>query len=188
MPHVYFVQVGESGPIKIGTATDVARRIQSIQCAHHEPVKVLGVMEGGLKKERDMHGKFAESRIRGEWFKPTSDIIEFVESNCDPVPARAPSGYSPGRSVIIALRLKPDVHTRWQSYANTCGVSLSEWIRQRCDFVTSSAVPIVTVSKERVCTVATPTVHPRTVDRKRLCRRCQNIGVASCPTCKKENA
>lgn len=84
----------------------------------------------------------------------------------------------------LEIRISEAKRLRWICAAQRYGVSLSAWIERQCDDACgeSSAVP-----KERVCTVATPTVHPLTVDRKSLCRSCRVRGKTSCD-CIKENA
>lgn len=37
-----------------------------------------------------------------------------------------------GASEIVRLRVTPDERARWQAAAERAGVSLSEWIRERC--------------------------------------------------------
>jgi hypothetical protein len=41
---IYFIQAGETGPIKIGKANDPAQRINQFQTAHHETLRLLGSM------------------------------------------------------------------------------------------------------------------------------------------------
>ena len=58
---VYFVQPESGGPIKIGIARDVARRVASMQTGNHERLLVLATMSGGAAQERELHGMFARS-------------------------------------------------------------------------------------------------------------------------------
>ena len=81
--YVYFVQDGADGPIKIGYAVDVTKRIASLQTGHHRALRVLLTIPGGPKVERKMHNKFWRSRIRGEWFRPTPMLTAFIESGGD---------------------------------------------------------------------------------------------------------
>lgn len=71
---VYFVQVGQDGPIKIGQSRDVGARIDALQNAHHEPITLLGTVPEVVVTERMFHDKFARFRIRGEWFRPVDEI------------------------------------------------------------------------------------------------------------------
>lgn len=76
---VYFIQIGTSGPIKIGfTAIGVERRLASLQTSHPEPLRVLAAINGGRDVEADLHNRFARFRLNGEWFEPHPDIIQFL--------------------------------------------------------------------------------------------------------------
>jgi hypothetical protein len=65
---VYFIQA-ESGPVKIGIAGDVQKRLDGLQSANHERLAVIAVMEGDPALEAALHARFQPGRIRGEWFK-----------------------------------------------------------------------------------------------------------------------
>ena len=77
--HVYFVQALDGGPIKVGVAKDVQRRIKELQCACPVPLRLLGIVEkGGLRKERELHQRFAASRLHGEWFEESHEILACI--------------------------------------------------------------------------------------------------------------
>jgi hypothetical protein len=65
---VYFIQAGEGGPVKIGTAISARVRMDSLQVGHYEELFLLRTLDGGRPLEQWLHGKFIERRIRGEWF------------------------------------------------------------------------------------------------------------------------
>lgn len=75
---VYFIQCA-SGEIKIGTARDVAQRLNRLQTAHPEALRVLAVLPGGLGLERELHERFADIRVGGEWFAPAPRLVGFIE-------------------------------------------------------------------------------------------------------------
>lgn len=74
--HVYFIQCGEF--IKIGTAIDVGARIRSIRASNPHPIEVLKVMPADDDLEKDLHKRFATSRHRGEWFKPSRELSDLI--------------------------------------------------------------------------------------------------------------
>lgn len=78
---IYFVQSGEKGPIKIGKANDPYKRLISLQTSSSETLTILGLMDGDIKEGKDIHAKFYDCKIKGEWFKPSKDLIEFIENN-----------------------------------------------------------------------------------------------------------
>jgi hypothetical protein len=76
--YVYFVQAGESGPIKIGFSTDPDRRIKTLRTAMSEELIVLKVVKGSRQLEKTLHDQFSEINRRGEWYEPTTELLEFV--------------------------------------------------------------------------------------------------------------
>ena len=77
--YVYFLQQGETGPIKIGFTTKLKHRFAVIRSSNIY-VSVLGVMPGGRKEERQIHKRFKEHRIEGEWFYPVDEIVQLAKS------------------------------------------------------------------------------------------------------------
>lgn len=65
-------------PIKLGYANDLATRLSSIQTALPFKVIVLADMPGTKDDERDLKIYFRQSRIRGEWFRRSPEIMEYI--------------------------------------------------------------------------------------------------------------
>ena len=86
---IYFVQAGEEGPIKIGVAENVERRIAGLQVAHFVDLKLRLMLEGDDRHESYLHAKFEPYRMRGEWFKPVVQLLAFIESP-EPFPKFSP--------------------------------------------------------------------------------------------------
>ena len=83
---VYFVRVA-SGPIKIGVSDDVPSRVNAIRVANHEEVTLLGAVAGSLQTEDDWHARFADERIRGEWFRGSAAMLAAIaEATAMPLP------------------------------------------------------------------------------------------------------
>ena len=87
MTVIYFIQT-KSGPIKIGYVKltgmkYIIKRLGCLQVGSPEPLKIIAVMLGGISQERQLHIRFAESRIRysGEWFNPDQSLLEFIKTN-----------------------------------------------------------------------------------------------------------
>jgi len=74
----YFIQSGLRGLIKIGCAVDVDARRASLQSGSAERLYVLAVMPGGASVEYQLHARFAEYRIHGEWFAPARELTDFI--------------------------------------------------------------------------------------------------------------
>lgn len=72
---IYVIRAGDSGPVKIGVATDVKRRIAGFQTSHPERLHLLHMFDGGRDEERALHERFKVERIKGEWFNPIPEIL-----------------------------------------------------------------------------------------------------------------
>lgn len=79
MRFVYFIQAGRS--IKIGLATNVKARMAELQTGNHEELQLLGFIPGDRCLERQLHRRFSEFRIRGEWFSDCDAIRGFIYSS-----------------------------------------------------------------------------------------------------------
>jgi len=63
---VYAVRQGNY--IKIGLSRNVANRLRELQTSSPEPLHLVGTFAGGRRLERLLHQRFADHRVRGEWF------------------------------------------------------------------------------------------------------------------------
>lgn len=77
---VYFIQKGEGGPIKIGFSHVVEYRLIALQSTNLDELRVLHALPGDRQLERRLHAAFAKHRIRGEWFHPNRDLLDFIEA------------------------------------------------------------------------------------------------------------
>ena len=76
----YFIGHKKDGPIKIGAAEDVNKRLAGIQTGSHREMMIYAVKEGDpYRTEREYHTKFSQTRIRGEWFKRTPSLMSEIE-------------------------------------------------------------------------------------------------------------
>ncbi|MFH1379252.1 MAG: helix-turn-helix domain-containing protein [bacterium] len=77
---IYFIQSGISGPIKIGFTKHESpkQRLSVLQTNHHEKLNLLGTMPGSEKDEAFLHARFKRFKIRGEWFQPVKELIDFL--------------------------------------------------------------------------------------------------------------
>lgn len=71
---VYFIQAGKRGPIKIGVAGNVRKRLDSLQTASPYRLRLRASVFGDERTEAAYHRMFAEHRMHGEWFKPAATI------------------------------------------------------------------------------------------------------------------
>jgi hypothetical protein len=92
---VYFVRVAENGPVKIGSALNVKRRLGVLQVGNHETLTLLRQIPGGVAEERWLQNYFRPSRICREWFDFEERMLTIE------VP---PLGERKGRGQVVALR------------------------------------------------------------------------------------
>ena len=66
---VYFIGAGDPVVlVKIGTTTNITRRLAQIRRGWSVPVHVLETVEGGYEREAEFHERFRSARVAGEWF------------------------------------------------------------------------------------------------------------------------
>ena len=79
---VYFAENVEDGLIKIGTSSNLEARLYGLRKPRKgvlHDIRLLVTTDGWLAKERAYHAHFTASRVKGEWFEPTPDILEEIE-------------------------------------------------------------------------------------------------------------
>ena len=77
MKYTYFIQEGDDGPIKIGSANNPDERLSQLQTASSRDLRLL--LATTLVEERTLHAEFSEQRLKGEWFAPAARIFERIE-------------------------------------------------------------------------------------------------------------
>jgi len=79
---IYFAQDSASCNIKIGYTgnEDVEQRIRALQTGCPSPLILLGSAEGSKEAEAELHDRFADARLNGEWFRPVPELIQFIIS------------------------------------------------------------------------------------------------------------
>lgn len=72
--YLYAVQVGASGPIKIGFTTQPRERIATIQDFCPWPLRTLFIVPGSILNEAWVHSQCGAARLKAEWFKATPAV------------------------------------------------------------------------------------------------------------------
>lgn len=127
---IYFIRRSDgTGPIKIGRAIDVERRLAQLRLHYGQPLMLLATMEGGRQEEREIHARFASLRMgRTEQFQPAPELLAFidrpasVESNHNTIEAMEPAKKS------MPIPLDPEIHRLLRAVAGMNGVSMSAYI------------------------------------------------------------
>jgi T5orf172 domain len=79
--HVYFIQAGAGGPIKIGfTRGSPAKRMHDLQCGCPWELRLLGSVPGKKLNEKWLQEKLSEFKMRREWFAPAvfAEVTEIL--------------------------------------------------------------------------------------------------------------
>lgn len=83
---VYFVQIVDDGPIKIGFSADPALRLSALQSWSPWTLKLLAHFAFWNRlDERQLHERFSTLRIRGEWYRSHESIFDLIEKPTAPV-------------------------------------------------------------------------------------------------------
>lgn len=90
--YVYFVQAEDGGLIKIGTAISPLHRLKTMQTGCPLKLSLIGLADGNRLLERRLHKQFVDTRVHGEWFEPSLELLDVVAKS--PVPK------------VISIRLK----------------------------------------------------------------------------------
>ncbi len=76
--HVYFIKAGNKGPVKIGLGREPIQRLNQLQTASWEELRLILILRGGgAGVEQHLHERFKNEHIRGEWYQFTGLIAEF---------------------------------------------------------------------------------------------------------------
>lgn len=75
---IYFLQKGKNGPIKIGRSNNVKRRVKQLQSGSAEPLNLIMTLPESEYVESELHDRFSEDQIRGEWFESRSAVEHFA--------------------------------------------------------------------------------------------------------------
>ena len=67
--------------VKIGwTGDDVQRRASAVSMASGCELVIAAQFRGTVAEERQIHARFADARIRGEWFHRTPAVVAWIDS------------------------------------------------------------------------------------------------------------
>lgn len=78
---VYFIRNVDTGLIKIGTTICLSNRLAALRLGGGSELEVLGVLPGAQTLEAEAHARWAALRVRGEWFSPGQELLEWIQQN-----------------------------------------------------------------------------------------------------------
>jgi hypothetical protein len=77
---IYFIQGDDGGPVKIGRSRlPPEERVAELQIGYpFGALRVVALTRGPGSLETALHRHFAASRMRGEWFRLSADLIGLI--------------------------------------------------------------------------------------------------------------
>lgn len=77
---IYFVVAPELGRTKIGFATDPWKRFSKLQSDSPCRLELVALQPGDCSTEADLHDRFSQSRLHGEWFASSAPLQAHIET------------------------------------------------------------------------------------------------------------
>lgn len=81
--YIYFIQMDNIGPIKIGYAKDYVKRLQGLQMSSPYKLNLLYATPGSVDDEKMIHKQLRknhkEIHIKGEWYHPAKIIYSTIK-------------------------------------------------------------------------------------------------------------
>jgi len=76
----YIIQVAPSGLVKIGISKNIRNRMNNLQTASPFELRLVAYDRTGRygQREYELHKRFSEYRVRGEWFYPDGELLEYL--------------------------------------------------------------------------------------------------------------
>jgi hypothetical protein len=99
---VYFIQRPNDGAIKIGHTTEFKARFDALEAFTGMDLTTLCILDKDRKFEKEMHEKFNNIRLKGEWFKSDKLLLDYIDSlNTQSVSIDSDKIKRKGRSVSV---------------------------------------------------------------------------------------
>ena len=125
---VYFLRSPRTGLIKIGRTRFLQSRLADLEHQYQETLEVLGVLPDALDShEADLHRAFRRSRMQGEWFEPTKELMHVIKARAVPWSIE----YDDNSQSVIYTRIDRAVWHRAKRLAKEEGIEVGQWISDR---------------------------------------------------------
>lgn len=77
--NIYMIICKSTGAVKIGRADNVKTRLSELQVANPFELAILSSFRAPSMFEGVMHAMFSRTRLRGEWFSLSDDLMDMAE-------------------------------------------------------------------------------------------------------------
>jgi len=81
---IYLMRDASTGYIKIGRSKDPKYRESTLQ-SQKPTIELITFWQGSINTEKQLHEKYADKRIRGEWFSLSKSDVSAILSNISPI-------------------------------------------------------------------------------------------------------
>jgi hypothetical protein len=79
MGSIYYIACTATQRVKIGfTAGRVVDRLKALQTGSAAPLSIIAVHAGTMLEEQQLHRKFHEQRLHGEWFDMSEALFRHI--------------------------------------------------------------------------------------------------------------
>ena len=82
---IYFIREEGSNYVKIGSSCNPERRIEDIQTSNPRKLELVRMIDGGDRAETILHSIFKKDRVRGEWFRISKELEQFMNEDDDQI-------------------------------------------------------------------------------------------------------
>lgn len=123
---VYFLQCGDTGPIKVGKSGDPIERANDLNVGSPVELVLLGAMRSPAqeREERELHERLADFRVRREWFERDAVMAEMkrLRSRITPADQLPVTGQR-----MAGVRADAKTLASWMRKAKAAGMSFNKW-------------------------------------------------------------
>jgi hypothetical protein len=77
---IYVIEESINGPIKIGTAVNLEKRLKSLQCGNPRQLNIIMTFEGGPVLENKIQKDLSKYKIRDEWFYRVDEVFSYLKN------------------------------------------------------------------------------------------------------------
>lgn len=75
---VYFIRDAVLPKVKIGHSWSPTHRMRTLKSELRRDLQLLKTLPGGRTEESELHKRFKEYRLHGEWFELSDAIVRFI--------------------------------------------------------------------------------------------------------------